>query len=708
MAVIEKIRQRTGLLILIIGLALLSFLVSDAINNNMGLFRGADNTVGIIDGQSITYQDFTEKTQRMANNLEAQGQPVNEFTQNMIREQVWNEYFQTLVINDQYEELGLMVTGEEIFATVTNPVDFPQIRDAAAFKNQATQQFDPALVVSYLKQLDQDPSGDAKRQWVDFEQNNLKPQLIQRKYNTLLAKAVYKTSLEVKAEMESNMVSADAKIVGFNFNSIVDDSVAVSEDEMRDYLNAHKADYQQKASRRIEYVTFDIIPSTEDSAKALKWVMDKKPALQKSTNDTIFLSNNSDKGFDTTMKSRGTYPEGIEEAIFTANEGDVVGPHYDQGTYSIYKVLKFQDDTVPYIKASQILIKPTGGYEKEDSLYAVTRANAIANAIRNGADFTQMAKDSSKDFRTASKGGDLGWMKKGAGALQEVAERSLYNTPEGGIVVVRSSGGVHILKVTGAKTYRTAMIGEVGRSITYSSDTENEVYNEAYKFAAASREGDLFSENAEAAGYIKRISDDLKEGETSLPNMENARELVRWAFNDETELGAVSEVLAIDDKYVVAQLVDVKKEGLADLQSVRIQLENDTRIAKKAEILKKRIEAVLDGNKSIEQVALALGAIVNDAPNTVFSNPNLPFVGNDPALVGAIMGAETNKIKGPVQTENGVYVFIVSKRQENEFTGDLMVERNRMIEQNSNEVAGRAFEALKKMADMKDYRYKFF
>lgn len=708
MAVIEKIRQRTGLLILIIGLALLSFLVSDAISSNSSLFRSTDNTVGVIDGTSITYQEFSDKAQRMADNLEQQGQPVNEFTQQMIREQVWNDYFQTLVINDQYEELGLMVTGEEIFATVTNPVDFPQIRDAAAFKNQSTQQFDPALVVSYLKQLDQDPSGDAKRQWVDFEQNNLKPQLVQRKYNTLLSKAVYKTSLEVKAEMESNMVSADAKIVGFNFNSIVDDSVAVNEEEMKAYLNSHKSEYQQAASRRIEYVMFDIIPSSEDSAKALTWVSNKKPSLEKSTNDTIFLSNNSDKGFDTTLKIRGTYPDGIEDDIFSANVGEVVGPHYDRGVYSIYKVLKFQDDTLPYIKASQILIKPKGGYEKEDSLYAVTRANAIANALRNGADFTQMAKDSSQDYRTASKGGDLGWMKKGAGALQEAIERSLYNTPEGAIIVVRGSGGVHILKVTGAKTYRTAMIGEVGRNVTYSSDTENEVYNEAYKFAAASREGDLFSENAEAAGYIKRISDDLKEGETKLPNLENARDIVRWAFKNETELNNVSEVIAIDDKYIVAQLVDIKEEGLADLQAVRIRLENDTRIAKKAEILKKRINEVLDGTKSIEQIALSLGAIVNDAPNTVFSNPNLPFVGNDPALVGAIMGAETNKVLGPLETQNGVYVFIVNSRQENEFTGDLMAERNRMIEQGSGEVAGRAFEALKKMADMKDYRYKFF
>lgn len=708
MAVIEKIRQRTGLLILIIGLALLSFLVSDAINNNMGLFRGQDNTVGVIDGKTITYQEFSEKAQVVADAYEQQGQPVNEFTQNMIREQLWNEYFQNLVIDEQFEDLGLMVTEDELFATVTNPVDFPQIRDAQIFKNQTTQQFDPALVITYLKQLDQDETGQAKRQWVEFEEKSLKPQIVQKKYNTLLSKAAYRTSLEVKFELESNMVSADAKIVGFNFNSIVDDSVAVSEDEMRTYLNNHKNEYQQEASRRIEYVLFDIYPSDEDTAKALEWVEGKKEAFQNAKNDTTFITNYSEIGFDTSFKARGSFPAGIEDQIFSATEGSVVGPHYDNGKFSLYKVLHFNEDTVPYIHASQILIKPRGGYEKEDSLKALARANTIAAAIRGGADFEQMAKDSSQDYRTANKGGDLGWLKKGSGQLKEEVERQLFNASEGNIIVVRTSLGVQILKVTGAKTYRTAMVGQIGRTINYSSKTENKVYDEAFKFAAGSRTGTAFSDNAEAAGYVKRITEDLKEGTTDIPTIENSRDVIRWAFNDDRNVGDVSDVIAIDNKFIVAQLVDQKEAGLAKLEDVRDRLENDTRMAKKAEMLKKRIEEKLDPNKTIEQLALDLGAIVNNAPNTVFSNPNLPFVGNDPALVGAIIGAETNKLYGPLETKNGVYVFYVSARQDNQFQGDVKQEQARMSTEAGNQVTSRAFEALKKMADIKDYRYKFF
>ncbi|MBI1222824.1 MAG: hypothetical protein GC180_09500 [Bacteroidetes bacterium] len=708
MAVIEKIRQRSGLLIGIIGLALLSFLISDAINSNSSLFRGQDNTVGVIDGNTITYQDFSEKSQQIADNLEQQGQPVNEFTQNMIREQLWNDYFQKLVVDKQYEELGLTVSNVELFNAVTNPVDIPQIRDAQAFKNPETQQFDPNKVIEYLKNLDKDETGQAKRQWVDFEEKSLKPLLVQKKYNALLSKAVYRTALETKFETESNLVSADAKVVGFNFNSIVDDSVSVSDDEMQAYLDAHPDKYQQKATRRLEYVMFDIFPSKEDTLKTLNWVESKKEGFETASNDTTYINNWSETGFDTTFKPRGTFPETVDEQIFSSPEGTVIGPTYEGGKFSIYKVLHFKEDTVPYIRAQQILVKPRGGYEREDSLKALSRANAMAAALRNGADFTQMAKDSSQDYRTASKGGDLGWMKKGSGALKQEVERQLYETPLGGIIVVRSSTGVQILKVTGAKTTKLAMVGEIGRVVNYSSTTENAVYDKAYQFAANSRDGNAFSDNAESAGYIKRITEDLTEGDATIPNIENSRELVRWAFNPDRELNDVSDVITVDNRFVVARLVDIKEAGIAKIDDVRERLENDTRIQKKAKMLMTRINDAMAPDKSIEQLAIDMGAIVNNAPNTVFSNPNLPFIGNDPALVGAIMGAEVNKMYGPLETTNGVYAFIVTNRQENPFQGDLKQEQLKMINETGNQITGRAFEALKKMADIKDYRYKFF
>lgn len=708
MAVIEKIRQRTGLLIIIIGLALVSFLVSDAISSNMGLFQSQDNTVGEIDGVKISYQDYSAKIETVVSNLENQGQEVNEFTREMIREQVWNEYFQKMVIDDQYNALGLMVTGDEVFAAVTNPIDLPQIRDAEAFKNQTTQQFDPSLVVAYLKQIDQDPSGDAKRQWVQYENEGIKPLLVQKKYNTLLTKAVYRTSLEVKAAAEESTNTVDVKFAGFNFNSIPDDSVSVTDEEMLAHLKANAKLYKQEAKRKIEYVLFDILPSSEDTAKARQWITDKKGQFEKTNNDTVFIRNNSDIGFDTTFKARGTYPANVETALYSANVGEVVGPFFSGGKYSIYKVLAFNEDTNSYARGSQIILKPNSTYDREDTLRTVARANALAALIRAGGDFEQFAKDSSQDTRTGSRGGDLGWVKKGSGMFPEAVDRVLFSNSVGGIAVVTTSMGVHIVKVTEAPSRRTVMVGQIDREVTYSSATESEVYNEAYRFASESRQGDAFAENAEKSGYLKRVSPDLAEGDKSLPNIDEARDVIRWAFNEDTKLKGVSEVIAVGDKYLVAQLVSIKEEGTPKIDDIRDQLQADTRKAKKAEIFKKRIEDAMAGGKTIEELALSLKIIVNNSPATLFTNTNLPYVGNDPKLTGAIMGAEANKLFGPIEGTTGVYVFFVTNRNEVPFNGDVRAEQNRVMMENSQEVANRAFEALKKSANIEDYRFRFF
>ncbi len=710
MAVIEKIRQRSTLVVTVIGVALVTFLVTDAINSNLSIFNSSNNMVGEIAGKKINYQEFAEKVDLMTKNMEAQGQVVDEMTSQMIREQVWNEFIQQEVINSQFEKLGLKVTPKELYSVLTNPVDFPQLRDADVFKNQQTGMFDGNLVLAYIKNLDNDQTGEAKRQWVNYENNVVIPQVIQKKYNTIIRNGIFKTSLDVENDYAANYIMADAKVVGFNFNSVMDSSVKVTEDEMKAYLKAHPEEYQQEASRKIEYVVFEVKATAEDTTKTLDAVAKLKESFQNTKNDTLFVENNSDEGFfDTTYKTRGTFPDEAEAQIYSGVVGQVYGPYFKDGKFSLYKALGFKNDTLPYVKASQIVIKPTG-IAREDSLQAVVRANAIAARIRAGADFAQMAKDSSNDYSTASNGGSLGWIRKSGGRLPEVVERSVYSASTGSILVVRSNLGVHIIKIEKGPEYQMAAVAEISRTVEYSSATTNSVYEKAFQFASNSRDAASFAENAEKSALIKRISPDLKEGESALPNIQNAREVIRWAFNDETEVGEVSQVISVGDLYIVAQLVSVKEKGLAKLEDVRDRLENDTRLQKKTDLLKERIQKAMGENKTIEQIALELGAIVNASPNTMFSNPNIPFVGADPILTGAILGSPEGKLVGPIRTNNGVYIYTVNKITKNQFpTGDAVnADRNRLAMEAGNEGMNRAFQALKDAADIKDYRYKFY
>jgi peptidyl-prolyl cis-trans isomerase D len=708
MAVIEKIRQRSGLVIVIVGIALASFLVSDAINNNMGLFNGGNNTVGEIAGKTITYQDYQTKIEKLTTDVEnQQGSALDESMRGMVREEVWNTYIQELVIDAEHMKLGLVVTPDELFDIVTNPVDFPQIRDAQIFQDQQTGQFNANLVINYLKQLDQDPEGEAKRQWVNFEKTNIIPSAVQKKYQALIRNGIFVTSLEVEDDYSGNYVQRDARVVGFNFINIADSLVTVTEEDMKKYLKEHPSEFRQEASRRIEYVFFDVFPSSEDSAAAMQRAEKMAESFRNTRNDTLFVENNSEKGFDTLSKARGSFPEAVEERIFSSETGEVIGPVYEAGKYTSYKVLGFENDTLSYANASQILIKPTG-FTREDSLHALARASHIADLLRKGADFEQMARDSSQDYATASTGGKIGWFRKSAGRFPEAVERVVFGASKGSIQVVRSSGGAHIIRVNEAQTSRKAFVAEVSNAVEISKSTYDLTYQRAFDFAAKSRDGESFTLSAEEMGLVKRISPDLTEKETMLPSIPNAREVVRWAWSDDNEAGKVSDVIELDDQFLVAHLVSIKEKGTARLDDVRDRLEAEARKQKKAELLKERIQKAMGENKNLEQVALELGTIVSTLPNTMFSNPNLPYIGYDLRLTGILAGSSKDNLTGPFTSSTGVYLAQVTALNETPFPTDISNDRNRMIQNLVAQVNGKIFEALKEVAEVKDYRYKFF
>jgi len=710
MAVIEKIRKRTGLLILIVGLALALFLVSDALSNNANLFRSNDTTVGVVAGEKIEYNEFAQRVSALEEAAQAQGRMMDAQTQSLIREQVWNEYFQELVVDEQYEELGLKVSAEELYFVVTNPKDFPQIRDAEGFKNKSTGQFDKNLVIQYLQSIETEPSGQSKKQWVQFEKESIVPQVLQKKYNVMVAKSTYITSLEIEDDFVTNNNAYEAQVAGFNFNSIVDSTIDVSEDEMRAYLKSHKEDYQQEASRKIEYVLFPVKPSKADTASLRKWAEKTVIDFRNSTDDTVFVENKGvNNRYDTTFRTRDKLVTEIQDDIYDAEVDSVLGPYFDGTNFNVYKLTGTSEDSLATFKISQILIKPDGR-TKEDSLYAVTRANKILSAIRGGEDFEALAQDSSEDYRSSSQGGNMGWIRENGGRVPKNVESQALNTAAGNYFVTRTAQGAHLVKVTGAKSYKTVNVQVVSAPVEASGETEELVYEAAYKLASSARTAEAFADSAENMGYIKRVSPDLKEGDASLPSIENARNIIRWAFKDETTVGSVSEAVQIGDQYVVALLVDIKEKGTAKLEDVRDQLENDTRIQKKAEMLKKRILEAMKGNEStdLQQLALDMNTVMNNAPNVMFNNPNIPFVGNDPLLVGAITGAKEETINGPVRTEQGVYIFKVLSTTKPEMPKELDAERQRIAKTKTANAQGKAFQAIKEAAGLEDYRYKFF
>jgi peptidyl-prolyl cis-trans isomerase D len=251
MSVLESIRNKSGLAIVVVGGALALFVRSDALNSNSRLFSGNDNNVGVIDGESVSIKTFEQEFEKNLANYKIRSQQANvdQNTTDMLREQTWNQLIMDGLMTKQYDELGISVTNDELFELVQGEDPHPQIKSAPLFQNQQTGQYDRGLVVRFLKEMSEGTNEEAKSQWLEFE-NGLVKETESKKYNTLFKKGVYATSLEAKALYSKRNRTTDMDIVAVNLFSIADSTIEATDSDLKSYLNKNYKKYAEKANGR--------------------------------------------------------------------------------------------------------------------------------------------------------------------------------------------------------------------------------------------------------------------------------------------------------------------------------------------------------------------------------------------------------------------------------------------------------------------------
>jgi len=306
MAVIGKIRQRSGLLVFIIGASIVGFLIMDATNSQSSMLKGRKDTVGLVNGTKISNNEFSKKLDENDKAAEDQmrGQPLNDEQRNQIREQTWTEMVNDIIFNRIYERLGINVTSDEMTELAVGENVHPQIRQA--FSNPQTHQFDPASVRGFLQNLDQDDPGATepglkRKQWLKFEAEMKKSQF-QQKYNNLISKALYVPSWLSESVYFDQRRSVDFKYVMLPYAEVNEADVKVTDEDLQKFLTEHSARFKQDDEvRKIDYVTFDIVPSAADSAKAIHDLEDKRADFAKGaklSDDSLFVKIYSETPFD--------------------------------------------------------------------------------------------------------------------------------------------------------------------------------------------------------------------------------------------------------------------------------------------------------------------------------------------------------------------------------------------------------------------------
>jgi len=693
MGIMGYLRERMGKIVAgVIGLSLVAFIVTEVVQSGSSFFKGDNNTIGEIYGEKIPYVKFTETVEQNGNQFKQQSGQNNLSPQitAYIQENTWNQMLSKTMIEHEAEKVGLQVTGEESQDMISGSNPSPEI--VRAFTNPQTGQFDRANLVSTLNNLKGMPSTDAQKvRWVNFVEELTQNKLAE-KYMSAVSNGLYVNSLEAKDDYEAKNKLANFKYAVLNYQTLEDSKVTLTDADYSSYYDEHKNEFKNtQETRAIEYVTFNGAPSKADSTVVKTQVEKLKPELAASTNDSLFVQINSENKQPIVYKHKGDLGNGLDSVMFNAAPGFIYGPYLQNGYYALAKLVesKMSPDS---ITAKHILLASADGLKKADSLKTL---------IQGGKSFADLAKTYSMDQQSALKGGDLGTF--GRGAMVPEFENAAFSAQPGEYKIVTTQYGVHLLYVVAQKgSSRVVKVAIVDKPLSASSETQSAAYSKAQSFLIATNDGD-FTAAAKKAGVEVKTADDVTGASASLPGVESARELVRWAFN--ADKGSVyDQVYTSGDQYIVAKLATIKPQGILALDVVKKQIEPMVRNEVKAKTLTEKFNAALSGASSIEQAAQKAGTTVVPVQNIVFANPVIPGTGAEYKLIGTIFGSQINKLSKPVTGQQGVYVFIVNSFVNPAALANTVTQKQQLTQSLAQRSQGQALEALKNKGNVKDYR----
>lgn len=704
MSLINKIRERSGLAVGVIAVSLILFIVgSDLLGGKSTLFGNSSQEVGKIDGRTIDNQDFQAKIEQVRAQYEQQtGRAPGEQEMTQIREQAWNQLIFETAYQKEFDKLGLTVSPEELVDMVQGSNVSPEVRQA--FTNPSTGVFDKNQVVQYLKGLRNVPPAQ-QAQWASFEQQ-ISTNRLREKFDNLMRLSNYATTAEAQKEYQAQNTKADVKFLFVPYYSVNDTTVKVTDSELSDYLGKHKDEYPGADTRTIQYVSFAVNPSKEDSASLYNDIKTLARGLGAAKNDSTFARQNSDVPVPLYLTA-GEMPEQLRAAIPTFTSGGVYGPFREGNTYFIYKYGGSKKDTAFTIRASHILIRATA---KTDSAKADARrrAESILKQIQGGASFEALAQSNSEDG-SAQQGGDLGYFKND-GRMVKPFESAIFGFNGAGLIprVVETDFGYHIIKITEPKTNQLYRVAGIGKTITPSEATTNEAYQKASQFAANSRTKEAFDDNAKKdKALVVANAERIPETATNINALTDARAIVRWAFDDKTDKNSVSEPFQVGDQYVVAVLTGSTDKDDVKVDDFRTELTAKVRNQKKAEQIMAKL-----GNPSgpLETIAqkYGAGAIVETADDINLATGFMRSAGVDPVALGRAFGLKAGKRSKPFAGEGGVLIVEPTRIAPAPTVADYAMYKTSIQQNQGQRTTVYVNEAIKEAANITDRRAKFY
>ena len=661
MAVLETIRVKFGILItVLIAVALLSFIIDPSTLQSVSSSMSSKYDVGEINGKSVSYTDFQADIDRFTavNEIMTGSSVQSEEMQTSIRNAAWQSLVDKYLFIKNAKAAGLNVGEEEMVDIISGVIDSPVFTQNPAFCDE-NGVFSPALLNDFVNYMSTDETGRLQLYW-DYLIESAQTQQYYDKYYSLFTLSNVANPLMVTNEIEANNNTFDVEFVMVPFGLVEDTTIVVSSDEIKKYYADHKKFFKQQASRDIEYVVYEVVPSAEDVAAANEELVKVYDEFASAENMKSFLLANSDRQFD----NRWYRPGELNTVASVVNDFA-----FGDKSKSVSEVLS-NGNTFYAVRVMEEAMVPDSVFVKY-----VPSASENVDSLLNLAEpmwLTQV--EGFEDVMTVKKNNRI------------------------------TTGGLTFEVLDRTEPIAKKRVAVLEKTAVPSKETVNGYYSKANTLATKSAgKYENFQTACTEEGVYAHPVNRMPESAARLGAIDHTKEVTRWAF--EAKVGDVSNIITVDNNYfIVAALTGIHKEGYADVKEAASQIRNILYMEKAGEKTAAEVAEKIAGKGSMEAIAEALETSVSTKEDVAFSS--LTSQGLDNKFIGAASVAEDGKICGPLVGSIGVYVYKVTGRDTGAFYTEDDAKANEA--QKTQYSTQALISTMMTDADVKDNRARFF
>ena len=670
------------------------FMLQDA--GTFDFIGAGPRNVIVVDGEPVSLAQYRELIDNQERIYQSQtGQSMTQQAMDRAHEMVYNQLVDGVLIENEMDRLGITVTDDELVDLIQGENPHPMI--VSRFSN-GQGELDRNLLQSFID------NQDLNQDWA-FLEAQLRDIRKREKLQELMEATVHVSDQDIQQEYREQNLRIDTRFVALRYAAISDDSISYTDRDLQSYYNDNREDFRRKKSYTMTYATIPLVPSREDTLSIRDEMERIKPQFAEAEDDSLFLARYaSAQPYGSTFFLADDLDYELGTAIYDQPEvGRIVGPLVVGNEMRMIKIQEFRTSEDRLLRARHILFRASPNNEAEQEK-ARNDANDVLQRLRNGEDFGTLAKLFSSDNTSAVRGGDLGWF--GRGKMVEPFENAAFAARVGRVVgPVESTFGYHLIEVT-QETDQEVRLAEYVQVIEPSRDTMNDIEEQLddIKYYVEEENRDFQEEAASRNIAVQEVQ--VQEDQSFISGLGTSRQLVN--FLKAEQKGNISDVIQLDEVFVVAQLEDILEEGYRPFDEVKTQVEPRLKLEKKKELQRRRMEQALASN-NFDGLSAALGAPERTVTAVTYNTRSVADLGNDPIFKGTVFSMEEGQTSPVIEGRNGVFVVHITKVEEPAAITEAQKAQieTQLLSDLRNKTTSEWLASLREEADVKDNR-RFF